>query len=189
MSISSTSAARSQPKSTDLQWLAATMCFVTAIGGALAELVLAWVWFWPSTVATLVVPHLGLPIAFVSLDGTTRLMGFLASMVPLGVLLYALHQAYQLFDRYRLGEVFSPDAPIRLRRIGLCMIALGVLRPLTSTVLGLILTAHAPEGQRILAIGISLDDYMIAAFGGLVLAIGHVMVAAAGMADEHSKII
>ncbi|MEQ1695095.1 MAG: DUF2975 domain-containing protein [Hyphomicrobiaceae bacterium] len=189
MSISSATAPRAQSQSTNLQCLAATMCFVTAIGGALAELVLAWVWFWPSTVETLVVPHLGLPIASVSLDGTTRLMGFLASMVPLGVLLYALHQAYQLFDRYRLGEVFSPEAPVRLRRIGFCMIALGVLRPLTNTALGLILTAHALPGQRILAIAISLDDYMIAAFGGLVLAIGHVMVAAASMADEHSKII
>lgn len=189
MSISNTNAPLTRAPATDLQWLGATMCFVTAIGGALAELGLAWVWLWPSNVEVLVLPHLGLHNAAVSLDGATRLYGFLASMAPLGVLLFALHQAYELFNRFRLGEVFSFDAPVRLRRIGVCMVALGILRPLTHTALGLILTANAPAGQRMLSIAISLDDYMIAAFGGLVLAIGHVMIAAARMADDHSKII
>lgn len=189
MPISNPDVPSTSPPSTHLQWLGAVMCFVVAIGGALAELGLAWVWLSPSLAQTLVLPHLGLGNAYVSLDATTRLMGFLASMVPLGVLLFALHQAYELFNRFRLGEVFSFDAPVRLRRIGLAMIALGVLRPLTHTALGLILTANAPHGQRILSIALSLDDYMIAAFGGLVLAIGHVMIAAARMADDHNKII
>lgn len=172
-----------------LRRLAATMCFVVAIGGALAELALAWVWLSPGIVTAYVAPHAGLAGAAVSTDGTTRLLGFLTCMIPLSVLFYALHQAYELFDSYRLGTVFPDDAPVRLRRIGLCMMALAVLRPLTGALLSVILTASAPAGQQMLVIGISIDDYMIALFGGLILAIAHVMTEAARVAADNRLIV
>jgi len=172
-----------------LRRLAAIMCFVVAIGGALAELALAWVWLSPSIVTAYVAPHVGLAGASVSTDGTTRLLGFLACMIPLSVLFYALHQAYELFDSYRLGKVFPDDAPARLRRIGLCMLALAILRPLTGALLSVILTAAAPAGQRMLTLGISIDDYMIALFGGLILAIAYVMTEAARVAADNRLIV
>ncbi len=165
------------------------MCVVVAVGGALAEIVLAWVWLTPSWVEAFVVPRLGLRDVPVGLDLPTRLAGFAVSMIPMTVLLYLLHQAYALFDAFRLGNVFTADAPVRLRRIGSCMVALALLRPLAATLLGLALTWSNPPGQRILAIAISIDDYMIAAFGGLVLAIGHVMVDAARLADDNRQIV
>lgn len=173
----------------DLRWTAALMCALTAAGGAIAGLLLAWVWLWPSHVELYVLPQLGVPKMIASLDGWTRLSGFLASMLPVSVLLFALYQAFELFYGYRLGRIFTFQAPTRLRRIGFCMVALGLLRPLTHTALALILTANAPPGQRMLSIALSLDDYMIAFFGGLVLAISHVMVAATKLAEDHSKII
>jgi hypothetical protein len=169
--------------------LSAVMCVVVAVGGALAEIVLAWVWLTPSLVDAYVVPRLALKGVPVSLDLSTRLFAFAASMAPIAVLLYLLHQAYALFDAFRLGNVFTLNAPIRLRRIGVCIVALAILRPLTATALGLILTWGNPLGQRILALSLSIDDYMIAALGGLVLAIGHVMTEAVRIADEHRQII
>lgn len=169
--------------------LSALMCVVVAVGGALAEAALVWVWLTPSWVEAYVVPTLRLQSVPVALDAGTRLTAFAASMVPMAVLLYLLHQAYELFDAFRLGQVFSPQAPIRLRRIGSCILALALLRPITSSLLGLILTWTNPPGQRILALSLSIDDYMIAALGGLVLAIGHVMSEAARMAEDHSQIV
>ena len=169
--------------------LAAFMCFAVAFGGALAELALAWVWLSPEYVEAFVVPHIGLGSANVALDGATRLAGFAVSMIPLGVLFFVLHQAYELFNSYRLGNVFTAQCPIRLRRIGLSMIALGVLRPITSALLSIVLTAGNPAGQKMLVIGVSIDDYMIAIFGGLIVAIGHAMVEANRLADENSQIV
>ena len=40
-----------------------------------------------------------------------------------------------------------------------------------------------------LVIGLGLDDYMIAVFGGLILAIGHVMVEARRLADDNRQIV
>lgn len=184
-----TAAPMTLPAAGPLGRLSATMCIVVAVGGALAEIVLAWVWLSPAWVQAYVVPHLGLQSVPVSLDAATRLIAFGASMFPMAVLLYLLRQAYALFDAFRVGHVFTPEAPVRLRRIGCSIVALALLRPLTSTMLGLILTAANPPGQRIVALSLSIDDYMIAALGGLVLAIGHVMAEAARIADDNRQIV
>lgn len=169
--------------------LSALMCVVVAVGGALAEITLAWVWLTPSWVEAYVVPHLGLQRVPVALDLPTRAMAFAASMIPMAVLLYLLHQAYGLFDAFRIGNVFTAHAPVRLRRIGASIVALAFLRPITSMFLGLILTWSNPPGQRILALSLSIDDYMTAVLGGLVLAIGHVMTEAARIADDNRQIV
>ena len=169
--------------------LSAFMCVVIAAGGALAEIALAWVWLTPSWVSAFVAPRLGLQGVAIDLGGAARLSGFAISMIPMAVLLYLLLQAYALFDAFRLGAVFTAQSPVRLRRIGWCMVALALLRPITMTLLGLALTWGNPPGQRILALAVSVDDYMIAALGGLILAIGHVMVEAARIADDNRQIV
>lgn len=178
-----------EPKLLPLQRLAAIMCLVVAIGGALAELGMVWVWIFPETVEKYVAPHIGLAPGVATLNGLTRFIGFSISTIPLAVLFYALHQAFELFDAYRCGDVFSASAPQRLRRIGYAMVGLAVLRPLTSAILSLVLTAHNPPGQKMLVIGLSIDDYMIALFGGLIIAIGHVLVEATALAEEHRQIV
>lgn len=178
-----------EPRLYPLQRLSAIMCFVVAIGGALTEILLLWVWLSPEYVERFVVPHVGLAPGTAALDGVTRLTGFGIMMIPVAVLFYALHQAFELFNAYRQADVFSAAAPQRLRRIGLSMILLAALRPVTGALLSLALTAANPAGQRILAITFSLDDYMIALFGGLILAIGHVLVESARLAEEHGQIV
>lgn len=169
--------------------LSAAMCVVVAVGGALAELGLAWIWLSPGLIETYVLPRLGLAASHVTLTAPVRFGGFLICMLPMAVLLFMLHQAYELFDSFRLGRVFAEGVPLRLRRIGLCLIALAVLRPVTGALLSVALTAANASGQRMLVLSISLDDYMIAALGGLILAIGHVMIEANRLADESRQIV
>lgn len=189
MAVSEQYAAHSPWGATRLTRLAAIMCFVVAFGGALSEILLAWVWLSPEWITKFVAPHVGLDPASVSLSWQTQLLGFSVSMIPLGVLLFALHQAYGLFDRYRLGDLFPESAPQRLRRIGLSMLALALLRPITAAILSVVLTYANAPGAKMLVIGLSLDDYMIAALGGLILAIGHVMVEAKKLADDVRQIV
>lgn len=174
---------------TRLSRLSALMCCVAALGGAVGEIALAWIWLSPDWVRTVVAPRVGVLPEQVALSTQVQLAGFLVSMLPLGVLLYALHQAYGLFDTYRRGNVFAKDAPLRLRRIGFSMMALAVLRPIASALLSMVLTYQNPPGGRLLVISFSLDDYMLAALAGLFFAIGHVMVEAARLADDAAQIV
>jgi Protein of unknown function (DUF2975) len=169
--------------------LSTFMCAVVVVGGFLAELAFIWIWFSPTAVETMVVPGLGLAGVPVALDGWTRATAFAVCILPMSVLGWMLYQAYVLFDGYRLRRIFTDEAPLLLRRIGLSLLAFALLRPVTATLLGVVLTWSNPPGQHILAIGISIDDYMIAAIGGLLLAIGHVMVEANRLADENRQIV
>jgi Protein of unknown function (DUF2975) len=169
--------------------LSALMCAVVVVGGFLAELALIWIWLSPTAVETLLVPQLGLGAMPVTLDGWTRVLGFAVCMLPMTVIVWLLYHSYALFDGYRMGRVFTAEAPIRLRRIGLSLLALALVRPVTTTLLSVVLTLSNPPGQRLLAIGIDIDDYMIAAIGGLLLAIGHVMVEANRLADDNRQIV
>jgi Protein of unknown function (DUF2975) len=169
--------------------LSTFMCAVVVVGGFLAELGLIWIWVSPAAVETLVVPGLGLQDMPVTFDVWTRTMGFAVCTVPMTVLVWLLYHAYALFDGYRLGHLFTDEAPVRLRRIGLSLLALALLRPVTATLLGVVLTLSNAPGQRLLAIGISIDDYIIAAIGGLLLSIGHVMVEAKRLADDNRQIV
>jgi hypothetical protein len=165
------------------------MCIIIAAGAVLAEAALVWVWAVPAYVSDYVVPRLGLVNVPVAVDGVTRLEGFTISMIPMLLLFYMLHQAYELFDSYRHGNVFAAEIPERLRCIGLSLIALAVLRPVTGAWIGAVLTASNPAGQRILAIGLSIDDYMIAALGGLLLALARVLLEANRLSEENRQIV
>lgn len=167
----------------------AFMCFVVAIGGALAEGAMLWVWLSPSLVQSLIIPHLGLANANVALDGWTRTVCFLISMLPMLAIIAILHQAFKLFDSYRTGDLFNDAAPIRLRRIGIGAILFAFLGPTAGMLLGLALTFGNPSGERIMSLGFSGEQFLIAALGGLILAIGHVMVEAKRLADENKQII
>lgn len=165
------------------------MCFAVAIGGALAELALAWIWLHPASVERFVIPHLGISNVALATDGATRALGFAISMLPLGVMLYALQQAYAVFDGFRRGETISSAQPGRLENIGCAMLALAVLRPLAHCAVGLAMTYSNPPGARIVAIALDIGDVMLAIFGGLVIAIAFAMTEAARIADDHRQII
>ncbi len=76
--ITSAVSPRAPWQSTKLSRLSALMCIVVAVGGALAELALIWVWLTPGLVETYVVPRLGLGAAPTTIDGWVRLGGFRA---------------------------------------------------------------------------------------------------------------
>jgi Protein of unknown function (DUF2975) len=172
-----------------LKRLSTFMCAVVVVGGLLAELGLIWIWFWPAAVETLLLPQLDLENVPITLNVWTRAMGFAVCMMPMAVLVWLLYHAYTLFDGYRLGHLFTEEVPIRLRRIGLSMLTLAILRPITTTLLGFVLTLSNPPGHRLIAINLTFDDYLFAAIGGLLLSIGHVMAEAKRLADENSQIV
>jgi Protein of unknown function (DUF2975) len=177
------------PEKGPLGRLSTLMCGVIVLGAVLSEIALCWIWLSPDLVKAWVAPRLLLADVPVDLSISARLWSFAICMVPMGVLLYMLRQAFLLFEAYRTGRIFAADAPVRLRRIGWCLAAIGLLRVAVVAAVGLVLTAANPPGQRILAIAVSLDDYMIAAFGGLILAIGQVMVEANRLADDYQQIV
>lgn len=162
---------------------------VVIVGAVFAELGLAWVWLSPAIIESLVLQHLALSPADVVLDGRTRLFGFLISSLPLAVVFYALYQAFCLFAGYRRGEIFTLRAAERLRYIALAVVGAVFMSPFVQAALSAVLSLNAAPGKGAITISFSLQNYLVATLGGLLLAIAYVMAEAVRIADENQKII
>jgi hypothetical protein len=114
-------------------------------------------------------------------------MAVVALSVALG--LYALLQAWHLFGAYGRGVVFGPEASARLRRLAWALMAAALVRPLTKTVVVLLLTWHNPPGQRQLVISLSWEDYLSLLFGGLLFAMSWAMAEARRLEQENASFV
>jgi hypothetical protein len=114
-------------------------------------------------------------------------IGVVAASVALG--LYALLQVWHLFGAYGRGVVFGPEASGRLRRLAWALMAAALVRPLTKTVVVLLLTWHNPPGQRQLVISLSWEDYLSLLFGGLLFAMSWAMVEARRLEQENAGFV
>jgi Protein of unknown function (DUF2975) len=103
--------------------------------------------------------------------------------------LYALLQVWHLFGAYGRGVVFGPEASGRLRKLAWALMATAFVRPLTKTVVVLLLTLNNPPGQRQLVIGLSWEDYLSLLFGGLLLAMSWAMAEAHRIEQENAGFI
>ena len=162
---------------------------VVIAGALFAELALAWVWLSPGIIESIILPRLGLSPADIVLDGRTRLYGFLISSLPLTVVFYALYQAFFLFAGYRRGEIFTLRAAERLRNIALAVIGAIFMSPFVQGALSAALSFGAAPGKRAITMSFSLQDYLVAALGWLLLAIAYVMAEAVRIAKENREII
>ena len=114
-------------------------------------------------------------------------MGVVAVSVALG--LYALWQVWHLFAAYGRGVVFGPEASDRLRRLAWALMATALVRPLTKTVVVLLLTLNNPPGQRQLVISLAWEDYLSLLFGGLLFAMSWAMAEARRIEQENAGFV
>lgn len=114
-------------------------------------------------------------------------VGVVAVSVALG--LYALWQVWHLFAAYGRGVVFGPEASDRLRRLAWALMATALVRPLTQTVVVLLVTLNNPPGQRQLVISLAWEDYLSLLFGGLLFAMSWAMAEARRIEQENAGFV
>ena len=108
------------------------------------------------------------------------------------LVLYALHQAYQLFAGFRCGEVLTFRAAGRLRHVSYAMLAMAVAVPIGQAVLSGVLSWNASSSGHLhlnLVLPVEASDCFIAALAGLLLALAYVLTEAAKVARENSEIV
>lgn len=118
-----------------------------------------------------------------------RLLGFLLSMVPTGVVLYALLQLRRLFRHYQQGQVFTEYAALCLRRFAWALLISGALRPFTGAALSVLLSFNNPPGERVLALSFSSHDISLMFIGGVFILIASIMAEGARLAEENAQIV
>ncbi len=169
--------------------LALWMSGITLGGIVCAVAATLWVWTDRQLVEGLLAPYLGLAGRPLTVTPGVQLAGLALSAPPLALLIYLLMQARSVFRGFASGLRFTDLVAIRIARIGWILVAKGCLMPFWRAAAGVVLTLGNPQGQRFLAIGISVDDILWAIVGALLIAIGWTLREAARIAEENASFI
>lgn len=118
-----------------------------------------------------------------------RVAGFALHAIICAFVIAACYAAWKLFSGYLEGRIFTLDAGIWLRRIGLFgLLAEGVdiiARPLMS----MIVSVHLPQGQRMVGIALNQNDLAFLMLLTALLALAHIFTKAAEIAQENEEIV
>ncbi|HFC04175.1 MAG TPA: DUF2975 domain-containing protein, partial [Rhizobiales bacterium] len=116
--------------------------------------------------------------------GRTNLkIGFLMSLLPLGLLIYGLFQVFRFFRLYVSGELFPPHAGILLSRFGLALLGVVPAKILVYALTSVIFSLHLPSGKRQLSVAFGSEDFLLLVIGGLIFMIGHLLNSATEVAE------
>lgn len=172
------------PLSARLVLFVRAMCVLGALG-----LVAVPVWFWtsPEAVRTLAPSFAG--VQAVTVDDRALQLGAALSLAPVAVGLYTLWQLWRLFGEYGAGRVFGRPALAHLRRFAWALLGAALLAPLVRAAGSVVLTLGNPPGQRMLAIGLSWNDYLAVLLAAVLIAIATVMAEAVRVAEEHEGFV
>jgi hypothetical protein len=121
---------------------------------------------------------------------STRIVAFLIYLAHSSVLAYGLFAAAGLFRRFADGLAFTPATGRLLRCVGIALLAHLLLGPLVHTLLVLVATWHGP-GEHVLTVGLGLssEGMLTALVAALLIALGHVLLEAARLAEDHRQIV
>ncbi len=190
----STLASFSQPAAAALariQSISRWMRWLTLSGSIIALMVVLLTWFWipASELEAFLREVLAVPATWpaMQLSLTSRAIGFLITGVGTGLLICALLQAHRMFSAFAQGEVFTMKTALCLRRMALALSALGLVIPLTKTVLAAVLVSTSQETYGFILF--TLSDYFLCLLGGLLLVIAWAMVEATRIAEENESFV
>ena len=164
-----------------IRWLVLFYALVVALGLVGTTLI------WPALLAYQpALAGLGTDTGALGLGGRAAALAALA--VPSAPLLWIVCEALRLCRLMTTRRVFTAEVPLRLRRMGVALVAAAALQPVGGALLSAVVSSFA-GGQRHLAIAISSDSVGIAVLGAVLIAIAAAAREAVRIADENSNFI
>ena len=178
----SSAAAALAPLGRRIRWLVLLYLAVAALGLGATTLL------WPRLLAQQpALAGLGLDLGSLALAG--RLAALIALALPALPILWAARESLALCRLMAVGQVFTPRVPIHLRRMGVALIAGGLMQPLGGALLSLAVGSFSGSGSRHVAVILSSDPIGVAAIGAVLIAVAAAAREAVRLADENARFI
>jgi len=115
--------------------------------------------------------------------------GFVASLLPIGVMVYGLATMRRLFQLYENGEIFSGQNVRCFRHLGYAIVAWVIASTVYTPLLSVIITATNPPGEKSLVIQFGSTQLAALIAGGIVMLIAWVMEEGRKLEDERAHTI
>lgn len=131
--------------------------------------------------------HRGVHVPVDEIVGSNRVFAFLVQTVPLAIALLVLFWLQRLFAGYRRGEVFTLSSIGRFQAMARMLFLFTIVNPLAGAAVSVIVTSGQPD--ELLVIGFGTPEIAALLTGGVLAAIGWVMVEAKRLADYNTQIV
>lgn len=95
------------------------------------------------------------------LPGSTRVLGFVISMLGTGLVMYGIHILASLLRMYGEGQLYTQENVRCIRRLGTCLLWWFGAGLLQTPLLSVVLSWHHPQGERILSFAIGSPDVTV----------------------------
>ncbi len=118
-----------------------------------------------------------------------RVAGFCLHFVVWIFVALACLELWRLFTTFLNGRVFTAEAAGHLRRMAIFGLAAEFADVVSRPLISMIVTAHMPEGSRMVSVFLQPPDLLNVMFLVGFLALGHVFKAAAEIAEDHAAIV
>ncbi|WP_126456826.1 DUF2975 domain-containing protein [Sulfuriflexus mobilis] len=118
-----------------------------------------------------------------------RLLGFVISMLPIGVVIAAMYILAKLFNLYEKGIVFASPTVKCFRQLGWVLMFWVLASLLYLPMLSGVVTSVNPPGQRLIAAQLGLSDFVILLMGAIVVLISWVMDEARKLEEEQAHTV
>ncbi|WP_260961100.1 DUF2975 domain-containing protein [Pseudomonas citri] len=128
-------------------------------------------------------------------EGTSRLTGWqclggiVLSSIPLLALASGLANLRQLFKRYAQGLYFSSEAAVYLGKAGRAVALWVLLDFLCEPVLSVLMTIHAPVGQRLLTFSITAPSFVALFLAACIAIVARILSQASEVDSENRTFV
>jgi Protein of unknown function (DUF2975) len=138
-----------------------------------------------------VAAHFGrwLKVDLSGIQAWQRALGFAEHALICAFVTAACWSAWKLFSGYLEGRIFTRDAGIWLRRIGLFGLGAEITDILTRPLTIMTVTAHLPPGQRHVGFALNQNDLAFLMLLTAIVALAHIFTKAAEIAQENEEIV
>lgn len=119
----------------------------------------------------------------------SRLMGFVITMIPIGITLYAITTLIRLFRLYQDGKIFHADSVRCLQILSRTLMTLCFAGIIAHLLMSVALTIHHPQGERMLSLVIKGQDVTLLIVGYILATIARVMQEACQLQVEQDLTI
>lgn len=128
----------------------------------------------------------------VDLSGITdgqRAAGFLVHATIAALVVATIYAVWQLFSGFLAGRVFTLDATLWLRRIGIFGLAAEMADIFSRPLVTGIVSMHREAGSRMVSVALNPNDLVFLMFLLSLIALGHIHKKAAELAEENAGMV
>ena len=124
-----------------------------------------------------------------SVPATTLVLGFLISMIPGGLTIYAVWRLRTLFGLYAQGMIFTAANIRCLRSFALAVLGFALAKLISGSLMSVALTINNPPGERMLSVSFGSSEVTTLFIGCVFLVISWIMEEGRELAEEQAQIV